>query len=66
MMPRLLKAVVSLAVEDTKRRSQFIAATIPMPAHAPLIAAMTGLRMVRGSVTGVRRCGKVEMVGSFA
>ena len=48
MMPRWLNDVVILAWAVVKRRSQFIAMTRPMPAHAPLMAAMIGLRIVRG------------------
>ena len=48
MIPRWLKDVVILARVVVKRRSQFIATTRPMPAQAPLIAAITGLRMARG------------------
>ena len=41
--PRRANAVVNLAPGAAKRRSHIIACTRPMPAHAPLIAAMTGL-----------------------
>ena len=59
MIPRCTNEVVSLAFEEAKRRSQFIAATNPMPAQAPLIAAMIGFGMDRGNVNGLRRCGLV-------
>ena len=52
--PRRANAVVNLAPAAAKRRSQNIACTNPMPATGPLMAAMTGLRMVSGSVVGRR------------
>jgi hypothetical protein len=51
--------VVSFAVDEANLKSQFIAATSPMPAQAPLIAATIGLGIDRGNVNGVRRCGSV-------
>ena len=48
MRPRRAKAVVNLAPAAAKRRSHMSAWHRPMPAHAPLMAAMTGLGMSRG------------------
>ena len=44
--PRRAKAVVNLAPAAAKRRSHISAWHRPMPAHAPLMAAMTGLGIV--------------------
>ncbi len=49
--PRRANDVVNLAPSAAKRTSHANAIVRPMPAHAPLIAAMTGLRMV------VTKCG---------
>ena len=42
--PRRANAVVNLAPAAANRTSHINAWVSPMPAHAPLIAAMTGLR----------------------
>ena len=42
MSPRRTKAVVNLAPAAAKRMSVMSACTIPMPAQAPLMAAMIG------------------------
>src|SRR3954464_9448101 len=65
MIPRRLKTVVSFARDDAKRRSQFMAATRPMPAHAPLIAAMTGFRVLGGGGGGGGRGGGGGMGGGL-
>ena len=44
MRPRRAKAVVNLAPAAAKRTSHISACVSPMPAHAPLMAAMIGLR----------------------
>ena len=43
MRPRRANAVVNFAPDAAKRMSHIMACTSPMPAHAPLIAAITGL-----------------------
>jgi len=48
--PRLENAVVSLASAAANRTSHMRAWTRPTPAHAPLMAAMTGLGIVSGKV----------------
>ena len=53
--PRRLKAVVNFAVVEAKRRSALQICTNPMPAHAPFMAAMIGLGILRAIVMGQRR-----------
>ncbi len=55
--PRRAKAVEKRALSAAKRTWQNSACTSPTPAHAPLIAPMSGLGKVRGTSTG--RCGKL-------
>ncbi len=43
--PRRLNAVVNLAPAAANRTSHISACVRPMPAHAPLIAAINGLRI---------------------
>ena len=50
--PRRANAVVNLTPAAAKRRSHISACTSPIPAHAPLIAATIGLRIVSGNVCG--------------
>ena len=51
--PRRANAVVSFAFSATKRTSHISACTSPMPAHGPLIAAITGLGTLSVNVCGV-------------
>ena len=52
--PRRAYAVVMRARDDAKRTSATRAWTNPMPAHAPLIAATSGLRSPSAYVCGLR------------
>src|SRR3989442_9875083 len=53
--PRRTNAVVNFAPAAAKRRSHMRAAHRPMPAQAPLIAAMIGFGIVVGNQMGLSR-----------
>ncbi len=48
--PSAAKAVANRAESDAHRTSAYVASTMPAPAHAPLIAAMTGVEIASGAV----------------
>ena len=52
--PRRAKAVENLAPRAANRTSHISAWVSPIPAHAPLIAAISGLRNSRGAYCGRR------------